>query len=98
VKKLSTGAAAAALGLSLMVGRADAAVTIDIAESGGNVVSTASGTIDLTDLTLFSTGGNTIADGAVVGADGVAYVGLIAEIDLYSGVSGPASFGSGGVV
>jgi hypothetical protein len=84
---------AAALGLATLGGRADAAVVIDIFQSGANVEVTGSGTINLTDLTpVFSSPGTA----AVIPSAAAVIVGLNSNVDVYTGISGPASFGSGG--
>jgi PEP-CTERM motif len=91
-------ATVASLGLFVMGGPAEAAVTIDIRQSGANVVVAGSGAIDLTGLTFFSNG-TAVGPGAVEGSSGVAWVGTArASLDLYSGASGPASFGTGGTI
>ena len=84
-------AAALALVFTILNGPANAAVTIDIFQSGGNVVSEGSGTIDLTGLTLSST---TTDEGAVLPSIGVATVGA-GTAGRYTGPTGPASFGTG---
>jgi hypothetical protein len=81
--------------LALAVGsQAEASVVIDISQTGGDVVGTGGGTLDLTGLTFFesaSVGGM----GVVVPVDGVAIVGPDVIADVYDGASGPASFGPG---
>jgi hypothetical protein len=71
------------------------AVVINIVESGGNVVATGSGTIDLTGASLHLSDQDVVAGAfgqfaAIVLADG--------NCDLFNGLSGPASFGSSGMV
>ena len=86
--------AAAALAFTILNGPANAAVVIDIFQSGGDVVATGSGTIDLAGLTLFESapvGGM----GAVIPSLGTAIVGPDVVADVYEGASGPASFGPG---
>jgi PEP-CTERM motif len=73
---------------------AEASVLIDIYQTGGNVVATGSGTIDLTGLT-FDFSAAVGGMGAVVPFDGIAAVGPDNVADVYTGVSGPASFGPG---
>jgi hypothetical protein len=53
--KLSTRALAAMLALTGISGRADAAVVINLHEVGSDVIASASGSADLTDLTLIAT-------------------------------------------
>ena len=72
---------------------ANATVTVNINQVGGDVVATASGSLDLTGLTavgLFS------LDKQVQGSDAYIGVGSAFSVDGYSGLSGPAAFGSGG--
>jgi PEP-CTERM motif len=100
--KLSTLAVvAAALGLAAVGGQAQATVVsepgavIDIHEGVGDVVATASGSLDLTGLTLGSPGLIT-TPGFVSPADGVVSVGAGGgSFNEYVGISGPASFGTG---
>jgi hypothetical protein len=90
--KLSKWACAAALGLAMSAGQAEASVVIDIFQSGGNVVATGSGTIDLSGLTFFD---STSTGAALVAALGGVVVGPFGSADEYVTVSGPASFGPG---
>jgi hypothetical protein len=69
------------------------AMMIDIVESGGNVVATFSGTLNLADLgrtTMGSIAAQIGGANAIVASDGA--------IDTYFGFTGPTSFGSGGTV
>ncbi len=93
--RLSKVAVAAALGLPVVGGPADAKVVIDIFQEGGNVVATGSGTIDLTDLNE-SPAGPANGPPELDAADGFARVGAYSTIIGFTGVSGPASFGPGG--
>ena len=90
-----------AVGIALVVagvgdsGAAGASsLTIDISQAGLNVVVTGSGAINLTGLTYDVTGPQL----PQLGPD-IAYVavGTPAQLDLYLGISGPVSFGSGGL-
>ena len=94
--KLNTLAVAAALSLTVAGGRADASVVIDIFQSGGNVVAMGGGTIDLNGLSLFDSSASSGAP-AVGPNIGLVYVGPDDDIDAYTGISGPMSFGAGGV-
>jgi hypothetical protein len=85
-------AGAAALGLLMLGGRGDAAVVIDIFQSGDNVIATDSGSVDLTDLTYDYSGS---ATGVVFPGIGAIIVGE-GSGDEYAGGTGPASFGTGG--
>jgi PEP-CTERM motif len=93
--KLNTLAVAAALSLTVAGGRADASVVIDIFQNGGNVVAMGGGTIDLNGLTLFDSSAHSGAP-AVEPNVGLVFVGPDADIDAYTGISGPMSFGTGG--
>jgi hypothetical protein len=91
--KTSAVTVAAALLIATFGGQAGAALIIDVSQVGANVVATGSGTIDLTGLTQlggFSTNAGTIPDIALI------YVGPSGTLDVYTGASGPTSFGSGG--
>jgi hypothetical protein len=91
--KLGMLAGAAALGLAAAGGQANASVVIDIYQSDGNVVTTGGGTVDLTDLSfMFSEAASRAMDPSIGGI----LVGSGDTVDVYSGVTGPASFGAGG--
>jgi hypothetical protein len=75
-------------------GRAEASVVIDISQVGSDVVAEGNGAIDLTGLTFNGTA-NTFGGGRVAGQFGGVLVGLGGEVDGYTGLSGPASFGQG---
>ncbi|MCP5129666.1 MAG: hypothetical protein H6985_08810 [Pseudomonadales bacterium] len=73
-----------------------AAVMIDAVETGGNVELITSGSLDLTGLTNFSLGS---AYQQVIPNQGYVFTGPWAGsglADVYSGVSGPSVFGTGG--
>jgi hypothetical protein len=89
--------------LTLAISRTAATVTaarastiaLTLSEVGPDVLATASGSIDLDDLT-FAGGGPTFS--IVIPALGTAVVGASGGFfDEYSGVSGPASFGPGAI-
>ena len=79
----------------LVAGGVNAAVTITLTETGGNVVATGVGRLDISQL------GNPTLENVVGGfvnpSIGVLNTGPATptDIDLYSGISGPTSFGSG---
>lgn len=75
---------------------ADAAVTISITQNGANVVSTASGTFDTT---LSSPGGAPISaySLAIVPSGGFDITGVSGGLINFYSLTGPTSFGSGGV-
>jgi hypothetical protein len=93
--KLSKWAGVAALGLASVGGPAEASVVIDMSEVGGNVVTTGSGTVDLTGLSFTSSGEDA---GFVFASLGSVAVGSSEADDFYSGAIGPASFGTGGFI
>ncbi|HEY1885581.1 MAG TPA: PEP-CTERM sorting domain-containing protein [Roseiarcus sp.] len=92
--KLSASVIAAMLALTAISGRAHAAIVINFHEVGSDVVGSASGSADLTDLTLVAT---TIlfAPGEVTPSKGGATVGDPGETHFYKGADGPTSFGTG---
>jgi hypothetical protein len=98
---LAVGAALGAVGLTAVAGQAQATMpaqpaVIAIYQNGANVVATASGFINVSGLTGPSTGASSSPE--ILGVDAAVAVGAIGvPIDAYSGVSGPTSFGSGGV-
>ena len=63
-----------------------------LTQVGSTVVATGSGAIDLTGLSSF---GSSFASPELYPAHGIIGIGPSGTIDLYSGLSGPASFGSG---
>jgi len=66
---------------------------VTFAQDGPNVVATGSGAIDLTGLTYAFTTGVVIG---VVPSIAALSIGPGASVDLYTGFTGPSSFGSGG--
>ncbi len=92
--RLTQVAVAAALGLAIRGGPADAGVVIDVSEVGGNVVTAGSGAIDLTGLT-FVQSQLLPAPGLMQPSKGGLVVGSAGQvmIDLYRGADGPTSFG-----
>jgi hypothetical protein len=88
---------AAALGLTILGGKAEASVLINIFQTGGDVVAAGGGSIDLTGLQFEGS--------AIVGATGALWPSMASVItgtnvfvDLYSSVSGPGPFGPGGLI
>ena len=70
---------------------ARAQVTVTIQQDGSNVVASGSGTIDLVGLTG---GGFVNLDGSVQGSDALVGVGSGGLDQLFTGITGPAAFGS----
>jgi VPDSG-CTERM motif len=94
---LATLAIAVICGISAPPAQAGYIVTLQ--QLGPDVVATGTGTIDYTDLTLFGTNSATTR-AELVPSQGVVDMGLAVNPagnqDLYTGYSGPTSFGSGG--
>jgi hypothetical protein len=84
---------AASLALSAAGGAHASTFTVSLSQSGPDVVATGSGTIDLTGLTSFGSG---FANNEMYPDHGIIGIGVSATKDIYSGTSGPFSFGSGG--
>ncbi len=84
------------LGIATLSTSAHASVLMNITESGGDVNVIGSGTLNLTALTLFANGS---AGGGVLGNLAIVILGatpsIALNIDQYSGITGPASFGTG---
>ncbi|MFL6350234.1 MAG: VPDSG-CTERM sorting domain-containing protein [Bryobacteraceae bacterium] len=80
---------------SLFSVRPAQAYTVTLAQMGSNVVANGSGPINLTGLTFLMQG---IA-GAVIKAANPAFIltGATVGVDIYEGITGPTSFGSGGI-
>jgi hypothetical protein len=77
----------------LIVGpAAQAGFTVTLQQVGPNVVATGSGAIDLAGLSSF---GSSFFSPEMYPAHGIMGTGPSGTIDLYSGLSGPASFGPG---
>src|SRR5262249_42164712 len=87
-------AALAAVCLALTTASSRASVIININEVGSDVVVTGSGSINTAGLTPFTSGGDL---GRLHPAIGLVIVGPtgIANVDVYTGVSGQPAFGSG---
>jgi hypothetical protein len=104
MKALERTASAASLGAAVVIGSglpilpARAAYVVTLQQEGSNVVATGTGTIDLTGLTMVESsfpGGP-----GIVPSEGVIVTGPAsgANEDLYTGFTGPTSFGSGGAL
>lgn len=89
----SLALAAGAIFLLCSYGRAATIVTLE--QAGSDVVATASGSIDLTGLTFqYSSSGG--ANDVVASQATIAFKNG-GTIDVYSGITGPSSFGSGSI-
>jgi hypothetical protein len=86
--------AAAVLGFAALSSSAKAELVIDITQQGSDVVATGFGTVNTAGLTFLTTGlGSSSVDG------GAAFIGIGgAPVVFYSGITGPAAFGSGAFV
>jgi hypothetical protein len=85
---------------ALVPAAANGALTITYTEAGPNVVEFASGALNLDGLTRAPVTTAAAGMNGVSGTDGIAYLGGT-DMSLsrgYSGLSGPSSFGTGGVV
>jgi hypothetical protein len=93
--KLDNFAVAAALGLTILGGQARAdGIVIDIRQVGDNVVATYSGSVDLSGLTFL---GTAVPGGGLWPYFALVIFGAGGDVDEYGGLSGPTSFGTGGV-
>jgi hypothetical protein len=91
--KTRNAAIAAVLLLASVPRTADAGLVIDVFQSGGDVVATASGSLDLADLTnsgsaVVNPSVNPRVAGIIIGPPGGG------PVDIYTGFSGPTNFGS----
>jgi PEP-CTERM motif len=86
---------AVAMGMAALSGQARAGIVVDISQDGANVVMNGSGTIDFTGLTIVGDGG---IQPSIFAASGRVLLGPVSATgaDVYGGLTGPASFGSGG--
>ena len=90
-----------AIGVAMMFGfglfapLAQAAYFVTLAQQGSDVVASGGGTIDLTDLVAGASGATSANMSPLFGNILTGLV-TLAVIDLYSGITGPTSFGSGG--
>ena len=84
---------AVAMGLTTLGGRAEAGIVVNIEQVGANVVTTGSGSIDLSVLSQVGTGGS---ESLVWAAEGWVFVGALSSDKVYTGLTGPSSFGTGG--
>jgi hypothetical protein len=78
--------------LAAGVAHAGSLYTVTLNQVGPDVVATGSGTIDLTGLSSF---GSAFASPELYPTNGIIGTGPSSTIDLYSGLSGPFSFGPG---
>ncbi len=87
--------AAAVLTLTItgVGGKVQAGLVININQVGSDVVMTGSGTINLADLTYNSTGPNS---NGVIADIGAVVMGTSGNVDTYTSITGPTSFGPGG--
>jgi hypothetical protein len=83
-------------GLAALSTSASASYVINTTQQGTGVLASGAGTIDLTDLTPIGTGTNVaqVDEGDALLQVGV---GVVGGLDVYSGISGPASFGPANV-
>jgi hypothetical protein len=101
MKTRNAAIAAALLVAFLASGTTNAGVVINVYQSGGNVVASASGSLDLTGLTDLGSGytfdpGITPNDADVLTTAAGSESPFVAGVEFYTGYSGPASLGPGG--
>ena len=86
---------AVAMGIAALGSQARAGILVDVSQDGANVVMNGSGTIDFTGLSIVGDGG---IQPAISAASGRVILGPVSATgaDIYGGLTGPASFGSGG--
>jgi hypothetical protein len=99
IKGIASLGAAMLIGLSALSARAG--YVVDLTQQGSDVVATGSGPIDLTGLTFFSTDNFSGPEITPNGGDDPINMDILTgprgqPFDLYTGLTGPASFGSGG--
>ena len=100
MKQANRMVGASVIGATMLIGLctppAQAAFVVDLTQEGSNVVATGSGSINLTDLSLFISGGH--VSGQMDPSLGVMIIGPISITldDAYTGITGPKNFGSGG--
>jgi hypothetical protein len=91
---------AAALGAAMLIGcglsapPAQAGYVVTLEQVGSNVVATGSGTLDLAGLTLSCSGCETGVSDVDPSIGGIT-TGTSSPLDIYTGFTGPTSFGSG---
>jgi len=78
--------------LAAAIAHANSTFTVTLNQVGPNVLATGSGAIDLTGLSSF---GSTFASPEMYPAHGIMGTGPSGTVDVYTGSSGPASFGPG---
>lgn len=81
--------------LLLLSGNTFAAYTLYFFESGGNVVASGSGSLNLG--ALSPAGSGPLSPGVIASA-GLVFTGTAGTVDAYLGISGPPAFGGGGPV
>src|SRR5580704_19497187 len=99
IKGIASLGAAMLIGLSALSARAG--YVVDLTQQGSDVVATGSGPIDLTGLTFFSTDNFSGPEITPNGGDDPINMDILTgpreqTFDIYTGLTGPASFGSEG--
>jgi hypothetical protein len=99
IKGIASLGAAMLIGLSALSARAG--YVVDLTQQGSDVVATGSGPIDLTGLTFFSTDNFSGPEITPNGGDDPINMDILTgprgqPFDIYTGLTGPASFGSEG--
>lgn len=75
---------------------AQAVFTINVTQSGSDVVMSGSGSLNTTGLTPLSTGGSCVVLGLIAPSIGQVCIGSTGTYDYYA-LTGPGSFGTGGI-
>jgi hypothetical protein len=91
-RSLTTLLCAATASLLILSQPAQAGYMVTLQQVGSNVVATGSGAINLTGLTFSGTGG---FDAEINGSTAFIITGNGASLNVYTGFTGPTSFGSG---
>jgi len=92
VLRLVAAGAILLAGIAAQAPKAEAAFIATAQQVGGNVDVVGSGTLDLTDLTLFTSG----SGGAYIQPDDAQILLGASNVLIYFGLTGPGNFGSGG--
>jgi hypothetical protein len=82
------------IGCGLAAPPTQAGYVVTLTQEGGDVVATGSGPIDLTGLSLSAAAGTS---SRMAPSEGVIITGGAGDVDFYRAITGPGSFGSGGL-
>jgi hypothetical protein len=93
-RMVGASAISAVMLIGLSAPPAQAGYVVDLTQVGGDVVATGSGAIDLTGLSFGISAGSS---SRMAPAEGIIVTGGTGEFDLFDAITGPGSFGSGGL-